>query len=226
VSRDDHVAAARAVYEASAHRYVGFVGTEISAATEGPVDRSLLMAFVELVAKGRGGRVADVGCGPGRVAAYLAAYGLDVIGIDVSPAMLAEACRAHPDIAFEEGRLDDLPITAGSLAGAVCWYSIIYTPPECLDAVFAELRRVLEPGGHLLLAFQVGDGGPSHRADAHGTGLELTVYRHRPGDLTRRLEGARLVVHATAERAPELDHESTPQGFVIARRPETLSTVA
>ncbi len=204
------MAAARAVYEASTKRYIGLVGTEISAATEGPVDRSFLMAFVEFVARSRGARAADVGCGPGRVAAYLAANGLDVIGIDVSPAMLVEARRAHPDIEFEEGRLDDLPITAGALGGAVCWYSIIYTPPERLDDAFAELRRILEPGGHLLLAFQAGDGGPTHRTDAHGTGLALTVYRHRLADLARRLERARFVVHATAERAPEFDHESTP----------------
>jgi SAM-dependent methyltransferase len=217
VSRDDHVAAARAVYDVSTKRYVSFVGTEITAATEGPVDRSLLRAFVEFVAASRSARVADVGCGPGRVAAYLAAKGLDAIGIDVSPAMLAEARRAHPDIEFAEGRLDDLPIADGALAGAVCWYSIIYTPPERLDDAFAELRRVVEPGGHLLLAFQAGDGGPTHRTDAHGTGLALTLYRHWLGDLTLRLERARFVVRATAERAPELDHESTPQAFVIAQ---------
>jgi ubiquinone/menaquinone biosynthesis C-methylase UbiE len=107
------------------------------------------MAFVELVATSRRARVADVGCGPGRVAAYPAANGLDVIGFDVSPAMLAEARRAHPDIEFEEGRLDDIPITAGTLTGAVRWYSIIYTLPERLHDALAELRRVLEPGGHL-----------------------------------------------------------------------------
>jgi SAM-dependent methyltransferase len=211
------VAAARAVYEASAERYVSFVGSEISAATEGAVDRSLLRAFVELVTRSQSARVADVGCGPGRVAAYLAANGLDAIGIDVSPAMLAEARRAHPDIEFDEGCLDGLPIAAGALAGAVCWYSIICTPPERLDDAFAELRRVLEPGGHLLLAFPAGHGRPTHLSDAHGTGLALTVYRHRLGDLTRRLESSGFVVHATAERAPELDHESTPQAFVIAR---------
>jgi SAM-dependent methyltransferase len=148
---------------------------------------------------------------------YVASRGLDVIGIDVSSAMLAEARSAHPDIKFEEGRLDDLPITDGTLAGAVCWYSIIYTPPEHLDEVFTELRRVLAPGGHLLLAFQAGDGEATHRTDAHGTGLPLTIYRHGFGDLTRRLERVGFVASATAEREPELDHESTPQGFVIAR---------
>lgn len=143
---EDHVAAARAVYEASADTYVRFVGTEISAATEAPVDRSLLRAFVDLVGAGTSTLVADVGCGPGRAAAFLAARHLDVVGLDPSPAMLAAARIAHPDIRFEEGQLDDLPITEASLAGVVCWYSIIYTPPEHLEEAFAELARVLRPG--------------------------------------------------------------------------------
>jgi hypothetical protein len=41
----------RAVYDMAAPRYVQFVGTEISSATEGPIDPSLLVAFVELVKK-------------------------------------------------------------------------------------------------------------------------------------------------------------------------------
>ncbi len=218
MAQGDHAAAARAVYDASSNRYVDFVGTEISAATEGSIDRSLLMAFVEFVEAGDGARVADVGCGPGRVAAYLAAHRLDVVGIDVSGAMLVEARRAHPNIEFMEGRLDDLPLTTGALAGAVCWNSIIYTPTKRLDEVLAEMRRVLEPGGQLLIAFQTGDGEASNLANAYGTGLPLTSYRHGLGDVTRRLEAVGFVVHATAERAAALDHEKSPQGFVFARR--------
>ena len=224
MSKDDHVAAARAVYDASANRYVEFVGTEISAATEGPIDRSLLTAFVELVEAGDGDRVADVGCGPGRVAAYLARRGLDVVGIDVSQAMVMEARRAHPNIAFTMGRLDDLPLATGAFAGAVCWYSIIYTPPERLDDVLAELGRVLAPCGQLLLAFQTGDGEASHLSNAYGTDLPLTNFRHGLRDVARRLEATGFVVHATAERAAALDHEKSSQGFVFARsssgRPE------
>jgi len=217
VSQEDHVAAARTVYDAAAERYVRLVGTELSAATEGPIDRSLLTAFVELVAAGPATNVADVGCGPGRVAAFLAAHGLDVLGVDVSPAMLVEARNAHPGIPFEQGRLDQLPVTDGSLAGIVCWYSIIYTPPERLADAFAEFVRALSSGGYLLLAFQAGSGEPVHRAGAHGTALSLTNYRHGLDDVTRRLEKAGLHVHALARREPELDHESTPQAIVIAR---------
>ena len=196
----DHVAAARAVYDASADAYLEFVGTEISSATEAPVDRSVLTAFIDLLAAGTSGRVADVGCGPGRVTALLAAHGLDVVGLDVSVPMLTAARTAHPDIDFEEGRLDDLPLEQGSLAGVVSWYSIIYTPPESLGDAFDELQRVIRPGGYLLLAFQAGGGEPVRRTNVHGTGLALTSFRHSLADIRRRLELAGLEVRG--ERAP------------------------
>jgi SAM-dependent methyltransferase len=218
VPEGSHVAAARAVYDASADRYVESVGTELSSATEAPVDRSLLTAFADLVGAGTVTRVADVGCGPGRVAAFLAEHGLDVVGVDVSAAMLAAARIAHPGIEFDEGRLDDLPIDEGSLAGVVCWYSIIHTPPGCLGDVFAEAVRVLVRGGYLLVAFQAGDGEALHRTDAHGTGFSLTSYRHSVGDVTDLLGHVGLEVRATALREPEFDHEATRQAFVIARR--------
>jgi len=150
------------------------------------------------------------------VAAYLAARDLDVIGVDVSYAMLTFARSAHPGIPFVEGRLDHLPVRDGSLAGVVCWYSIINTPPERLDEVFAELLRVLSCDGFLLLAFQAGHGQAVHQADAHGTGLPMTSYRHGLDDVADRLERVGFGVHASAQRAPELAHESTPQAFVVA----------
>ena len=216
MTEPDHVATARAVYDATAERYARLVGTDLSAAFEGPVDRALLAAFVELVGVAAG-PVADVGCGPGRVGAMLAAHGLDVVGVDVSEAMLAVARRAHPGIRFEAGRLTALPFPDGSLAGAVCWYSIIHTPPEHLDEVSSEIVRVLCGHGHLLVAFQAGDGEGVVRADAHGTGISLTSYRHSPEGVARSLVAAGLRVHARAVRDPELDHESTPQAFILAR---------
>lgn len=208
---------AQAVYDASADRYVAFAGTELSAATEGPLDVSILEAFVQMVVARRGTRVADLGCGPGRVAAFVAARDLDVIGVDVSPEMLGHARRAHPGIAFEEGRLDQLPLPDGSLDGAVCWYSIIHAPPAHLDGIFTELRRTLRPDGLVLIAFQAGRGQALHQPDAHATGRPLTTFRHAVDDVTARLTTAGLRVHAVAQREPELAHESTAQAFVIAR---------
>lgn len=214
----DHVATARAVYEKAAPRYVEFVGTQISSATEGPIDQSLLVAFTELVMRQPNNRVADVGCGPGRVAAFMAERGLDVVGVDVSQAMLAIARNAHPRIEFVEGQLDALPFESGILAGTVCWYSIIYTPPDKLAAAFRELARVLIPGGYLLIAFQA-EGQPVHRSDAHGTNLPLTSYRHNVEAVAACLVDLDFAVYATALRAPELESETTFQGFIVATSP-------
>ena len=98
------------------------------------------------------------------------------------PSELAVARTAHPHIEFEEGQLDALPIETGALAGAVCWYSIIYTPPDRLAEAFGELSRVLTPGGYVLLAFQA-EGEPVHRADAHGTDRHSSAT----GTVCRRL---------------------------------------
>jgi ubiquinone/menaquinone biosynthesis C-methylase UbiE len=178
----------------------------------------VLEAFVELMKRQTVLRVADVGCGPGRVAAFMSDRGLDVVGIDVSVTMLEVARAAHPNITFEEGRLTALPIDTGVLAGAVCWYSIIYTPPDLLTAAFGELKRVLIPGGYLLLAFQA-EGEPVYRTDAQGTGLPLTSYRHGVQQIADCLGIAGFEIYTTVLRAPELETETTPQGFVIASTP-------
>jgi len=218
MSGEVHVETARAVYDLAAPRYVQFVGTEIGPATEGPIERSLLDVFIELVKRQRGVGVADVGCGPGRVAAFMAERGLSVVGVDISQAMLAVARNAHRHIKFEEGQLDALPIETGSLGGAVCWYSIIHTPPDRLTEAFGELSRVLMPGGYLLLAFQT-EGEPLHRTDAHGTHLPLVSYRHSVHEVAGHLEAIGFTISTTVLRAPELEHETTSQGFVIAKSP-------
>jgi ubiquinone/menaquinone biosynthesis C-methylase UbiE len=217
VSCEDHVTDARAVYDRAAQSYLDFVGTEISAATECPIDRSLIMAFIEIIKGQDVSRVADVGCGTGRVAALMAEHGLDVIGVDVSESMLGIARTAHPHIEFEEGQLDALPLGSGVLAGAVCWYSIIYTPPDRLSQSFDELARVLMPGGHVLLAFQA-EGESMYREDAFGTQLPLTSYRHSVKEVATCLEDTGFTVSATVLRAPELEHETTAQGFMFAAR--------
>ncbi len=213
----DDLAAVREVYDASAETYARVVGTQLSAAFEGPVDQALLAAFVELVGPSAG-RIADVGCGPGRIAAFLAPHGLDVVGVDVSPEMLAVARAAHPDLRFEEGTLTSLPFDDRSFGAAVCWYSIIHTRPEELPNVFGELARVLEPSGELLVGFQAGDGERVERVDAYGTGMTLPSYRHSPNAVADALDTAGFHVHTRARREPALAHESTPQAFVLARR--------
>jgi SAM-dependent methyltransferase len=221
--RAETSAAVGAAYDATADLYTAFAGTAISPATEGPVDRVLLEAFAEMVADASAGRVADVGCGPGRAAGFLAARGVDVVGVDVSSALLALAQQAHPGVPFVEGQLADLPLADRSLAAAVCWYSIIHTPPSRLGEVCAELDRVLVPGGHLLVAFQAGGGEPVHRAEVGGRKVALTSYRHPVEAVERCLTATGFEVRTRVVRQAELPHESTPQAFLLARAGATPS---
>jgi len=216
---DPGLATTRASYDATAALYARSVGTEISVSIEAALDRSLLEDLASLFC--HGGRVADLGCGPGRVAAFLAAKGVEVVGIDLSLGMLEMARRAHPDLRFAVGDLGALPVADHSLDGAVCWYSIIHTEPHRLDTVFNELARVLIAEGHVLLAFQAGRGERLHRTDVQGTPVALTNHLHDPDDVARRLTNAGFEVRSCAVREPELVHESTAQAFVLAQRQST-----
>jgi SAM-dependent methyltransferase len=181
-----------------------------------PLDRAMLGAFAELVLATGGGPVAEAGCGPGRVTAYLAGLGLQISGVDLSPGMLAVARRAHPGLPFAEGRLDALPVASGALAGLVAWYSIIHTPPERLGEVFSEFSRVMRPGAELLLAFQAGNE-EVHLSQAYGHTISLDAYRLDPARIEELLTAAGLVTHTRMLRDPG-PREKTPQAYLLARR--------
>ena len=142
--------ATAAAYDAAAARYAGFVRGELDGL---PLDRAVLAAFAECVLARGPGLTADVGCGPGRIGAHLAGLGLDVLGVDVSPAMTAIAAGACPGLRVVTASMDALPLPGASLAGIVAWYSVIHAAPDELPGYFAEFARVLRPGGCLLAAF-------------------------------------------------------------------------
>ncbi|MBM7442265.1 class I SAM-dependent methyltransferase [Streptomyces sp. HB132] len=123
-----------------------------------PFARSMIGTFAELV-RGTGNlRTADVGCGPGHLTAMLTGLGLDAFGLDLSPAMIDHARRTHPELRFDEARMEAMPVETGSLGGVMAHYSMIHTPPGELGALLAEQVRVLAPGGLLLVSFFGTDG--------------------------------------------------------------------
>ncbi|GAA3164766.1 class I SAM-dependent methyltransferase [Streptomyces virens] len=212
----DHIATTRSFYDAIAEDYAGLFRDLLAAM---PLDRALLAGFAELV--GPGGRVADLGCGPGSVTAHLASLGLSVFGVDLSEGMLAIARRENPGLRFEQGSMLDLDIPDDSLAGAVSYYSTIHLPDEELPAAFAEFRRVLAPGGHLVVAFQVGDE-PRHHHEPFGHPVSLDFLRRRPEPVAALLEAAGFTVVLRSVRAADAElGEPTPQAFLIARAPRT-----
>jgi SAM-dependent methyltransferase len=210
----DFVTETRTFYDTVAEDYaVHFSGSF----TTMPLDRGLLSGFAELV--GEGAEVADLGCGPGWVTAYLASRGLSVFGLDLSESMLAIARRENPGLRFEQGSMLELDLPDGSLDGVVSWYSIIHTPMDHLPGLFAGFHRVLRPGGHLLLGFQVGDE-PRRYQEAFGHTVALDFRRRRPEQIAALLEAAGFTLRSrTVREADEELGEPVPQACLVARKP-------
>lgn len=100
--------------------------------------------------------VLDIGCGPGHISRFLAELGVRVVGVDISPGMVDEARRRNPDIEFREAAMQSLPCADGSVAAMVAPYSLIHIPRDSVIGVLREFRRVLVPGGSVLLSFHIG----------------------------------------------------------------------
>jgi SAM-dependent methyltransferase len=203
----------RRAYDIVATDYAHLLQSELASK---PMDRAVIAAFSELVQATGNRRVADIGCGPGRVTAHLDSLGLEAFGVDLSPVMVAIARQAHPSLRFEEGTMEALRLESGRLGGVVAWYSVIHTPPDRLPGVFQEFARVLSPGGYLLVAFQTGDE-HRHISRAYGHDVDLDVFRLDPERIATMLEVTGLAVTNRLLRAPD-ESEKTPQAFLLARK--------
>ena len=99
--------------------------------------------------------VLDAGCGTGRVARELARRGVDVVGVDLDPDMLATARRRSPELrwlqadlaSFDLARTFDVVVAAGNV--------LILLAPRTEPVVLANLARHLRPGGLLIAGFQL-----------------------------------------------------------------------
>jgi len=185
-----------------------------------PYLRSALALFADMVRTG-GGPAADVGCGPGHVTAHLHELGIDAFGIDLSPAMIDLARRDHPGLRFEVGSMTDLRLADASVAGLLAFWSLIHIPDETVPSVFGHFRRVLRPGGPLLLGFHVGDGSRLKTQGYGGHPMKVCVHRRQPDRVAAWLRDAGFTIEAQMLLDPD---DSVPGALLFARRqPATRS---
>ncbi len=89
------------------------------------------------------GIIADVACGTGRHAAYLARRGHRVVGFDLSSEMLARAT-----VPSAQADLRALPLLDNAVDAAICTLALTYVPS--LTPALRELARVVRPGGSVI----------------------------------------------------------------------------
>lgn len=100
--------------------------------------------------------VTDLGCGTGPALPELAPAVTRVIGVDREPAMLeaaAERVRGLPNVELRQGGLEALPLADAEAHAALCVLVLHHVVD--LAAAFAEVRRVLVPGGRLVVVDMV-----------------------------------------------------------------------
>ena len=176
--------------------------------------RSVLVMFAEPV---RGsGPILDLGCGPGQVTTVLQEFGLDMVGIDLSPTMIEIAQRDYPEPRSEVGSMTDLPHGSESAAGALLFWSLIHVPDGSGGVILAEVFRVLRPGGIVTIGFHVGDRVNRKTEGYGGLPMQLNVHLRPVEAVASALREAGFSIEATSLLDP--DHE-TPGGVVVARRP-------
>lgn len=140
-------------YNKTASAYAGKFNNELG---QKHLDKILLTAFAE-ENKGNG-RMIDLGCGPGQTTKYLYEHGVkDIVGTDLSPAMISVAKELHPGLSFETADMLSFQYPADSFGSAIAFYSIVHFDYAEIEGAFGEIRRILKNGGQFLFSFHHGE---------------------------------------------------------------------
>lgn len=211
-----------------------------------PGGLALTRRLADQLALRPGQAVLDVASGPGTTARLLAAeYGVQVAGVDLSPANVAAATAAATDLArvrFQVGDAERLPVPDASVDAVLCECAFCTFPDKPTAA--AEFARVLRPGGRVGitdvtaepdrlppslsgLAARVAciaDARPAagYAALLAGAGLRVraTGERHDPA-LTRMIDQIEARLKLVAITAPE---RATAFGLDLDRADEVIAT--
>jgi SAM-dependent methyltransferase len=136
-----------AVYDAKAAEYAKLVPIDSAPDNE-------LRAFMAGV--NVGGRVLDLGCGPGRIAGIMASFGYDVLAIDASEQMIVRA-RMETGVEARLATFDDVP-GLGHFDGIWANFSLLHASHDDYPRHLADIHSALTPNGIFHIALKLGRG--------------------------------------------------------------------
>ena len=199
--------AVRRVYDEMAAGYVVRFGSDLA----GPNPDT---EFLDMAAAGfPDGPVVDLGCGPAQVSQYLIGRGRRLIGIDFSPPMLATAAKLVPQAGLVAADLLALPLRDASCAAVVASYSLHHLPKAWLPDALTGMRRVLRPGGVLVI---VTHGGSSQEL-LDRPGGQIVLSRYSPDELAATLTSAGFTPELVRTRPPRPEEFPAEKVRISAR---------
>jgi SAM-dependent methyltransferase len=205
--RQDYRAIVRAGYDVVSDRYLA----------ERPADGADVAMLDGLFMRlPQQARVLDAGCGAGvPVMSHLVERKIETIGLDFSAAQLALARDRVPGARAVQGDLAVLPFPDASFDAVVSYYAVIHVPRTEHASVFAEVHRVLRPGGLTLLCLGAQDNPGDHDPESWlGTPM---YWSHFDAETNRTLlRTARLEIIDDRVIADPMGHQG--HLFVLARR--------
>jgi len=179
-----------------------------------------------------GGACVEIGCGPGRVTAAMAADFRDVLALDVSPDLLERAGRAvPPNVELRAVDGCEIPASSASIDAVFSVHVLMHLErPADVRRYLEEARRVLAPGGSAFVHIPVAerDRGPlqklrgevrlwrSRRRLARGGEHTAVRYRHYPEAEVRRMF-ADAGFPRVESRVVEVRSNGYPHQFWLAR---------
>ncbi len=121
-------------------------------------DKTIRQRTIKLAQLMPGDRVLEVGCGTGTLTlaakAQVGSSG-EVVGIDIAPEMVAvarrKAARKRVDVSLQVGSIENIPFPGNRFDVVMCSFMIFHMPEDVRRNGFAEIHRVLKPGGHLFV---------------------------------------------------------------------------
>ena len=188
-----------------------------------PMDREMLHRFADEV-RGKG-MVCDIGCGPGQIAAFLYEHCAlkQVMGLDLSQRSVEEAQKLHPDMVFRQGNMLSIVENENAWAGITAFYCLIHIPHSQIVDGLKELKRVLQPGGVLLLTYHIGNE-ILHVDTWFDKKVSMDFILFEPEEMEGYLKSAgfeRILTTVRDPYAPEIEHQSR-RAYVFAYKPFKL----
>lgn len=179
----------------------------------------LISSWLDEVLPAAGSHAIDLGCGPGRQAVLLAGRFGQVDAIDLSGPMieLARARRPRPNISYWQGDLRH-DGQAGHYDLVLCVRTLHHVPD--LHAALSQLKRLLAPGGRLIVvdSYPPGSGpGPARRMLHRAVPLRPRLYALAAAalaaNLVRRGPGTAWEIYRLSTRREWLDHRVSDRFF-------------